>query len=222
MIAKTSATEPFGTVRPLRTAVGPVVPDGTVNFEAVANTDPGAPLGREPQIAELPRLIKHNRVAGTVRLTAAVYYTSAQRYQSAQAALADFAPFWEFVTGPLNVGAFTATALDGTFGPEQTFAKAPARANVSWAEGHRFFGEVGIDGHSGEPTVRLREEDGVVLFTKVSSRAWWTGRSRRRGNRRGARSLREGEGHRPRRFRCPQSGLACSPSRGSTRRSPPP
>ena len=45
--------------------LGLVVPDGTANFEAVAQGDPGAPLGRELQIAELLRFIKHRRITGT-------------------------------------------------------------------------------------------------------------------------------------------------------------
>jgi alkaline phosphatase D len=40
-------------------------------------------------------------------------------------------------------------------------------SNVSPAGGYQFFGEVDIDGHSGELTVRLREQDGTVLFTRV-------------------------------------------------------
>jgi alkaline phosphatase D len=47
------------------------------------------------------------------------------------------------------------------------FVKAPATANVSPAGGYQFFGEVDIDGGSGELTVRLREQDGTVLFTQV-------------------------------------------------------
>ncbi|MDF9811390.1 alkaline phosphatase D family protein [Streptomyces sp. SPB162] len=150
--------------------LGLVVPDtteGRQNIEAVAQGDPGAPLGRELQIAELLRFVKHRRITGTVWLTADVHHTSAQHYQPSRAAFTDFAPFWEFVSGPLNAGAFPASALDGTFGPERVFVKAPERANVSPAEGYQFFGQVDIDGHSGELTVRLREQDGTVLFTKV-------------------------------------------------------
>ncbi len=71
------------------------------------------------------------------------------------------------MSGPLNAGAFPASSLDGTFGPERVFVKAPTTANVSPADGYQFFGEVDIDGDSGELTVRLREQDGTVLFTKV-------------------------------------------------------
>ncbi|MFJ4848246.1 MULTISPECIES: alkaline phosphatase D family protein [unclassified Streptomyces] len=150
--------------------IGLVVPDSTEglpNIEAVAQGDPGAPLGRELQIAELLRFVKHRRITGTVWLTADVHHTSAQHYQPSRAAFADFEPFWEFVSGPLNAGAFPASALDGTFGPERVFVKAPTAANVSPAEGYQFFGQVDIDGHSGDLTVRLREQDGSVLFTKV-------------------------------------------------------
>ncbi|WJY42272.1 alkaline phosphatase D family protein [Streptomyces sp. P9-2B-2] len=147
--------------------LGLVVPDGKTNFEAVAQGDPGAPLGRELQLAELLRHIKHDRVTGTVWLTTDVHYTAAQHYAPERAAFKDFEPFWEFVSGPLNAGGFQALKLDGTFGPEQPFIKAPDRANTSPAESPQYFGEVDIDGGSGELTVRLRQEGGQVLFSKV-------------------------------------------------------
>lgn len=147
--------------------LGLVVPDGAANFEAVAQGDPGAPLGRELQIAELLRFIKHRRITGTVWLTADVHYTSAQHYEPSRAAFTDFEPFWEFVSGPLHAGAFPALKLDGTFGPRQVFVKAPERANVPPSEGFQFYGEADIDGDSGELTVRLREEGGAVLFSQV-------------------------------------------------------
>ncbi|MFG2222404.1 alkaline phosphatase D family protein [Streptomyces sp. NPDC048644] len=147
--------------------LGLVVPDGKENVEAVAQGDPGAPLGRELQLAELLRHIKHARVTGTVWLTTDVHYTSAQHYAPERAAFKDFAPFWEFVSGPLNAGGFPAVKLDGTFGPDQPFVKAPDRANTSPDESPQYFGEIDIDGGSGELTVRLRQEGGKVLFSKV-------------------------------------------------------
>ncbi|AXK33777.1 alkaline phosphatase [Streptomyces armeniacus] len=147
--------------------LGLTVPDGDTDFEAVAQGDPGAPLGRELQIAELLRHIKHRGVTGTVWLTTDVHYTSAQHYEPSRAAFRDFAPFWEFVSGPLNAGGFPALKLDGTFGPWQAFVKAPESANVPPSAGGQFFGQVDIDGASGELTVRLREEGGAVLFTKT-------------------------------------------------------
>lgn len=150
--------------------IGLIVPDtteGRPHVEAVAQGDPGAPLGRELQIAELLRFVKHRRITGTVWLTADVHHTSAQHYQPSRAAFGDFEPFWEFVSGPLNAGAFPASELDATFGPERVWVKAPTASNVSPAGGYQFFGEVDIDGGSGELTVRLREMDGSVLFTKT-------------------------------------------------------
>ncbi|MFF4952019.1 alkaline phosphatase D family protein [Streptomyces chattanoogensis] len=147
--------------------LGLVVPDGKKDFEAVAQGDPGAPLGRELQLAELLRHIKHRRITGTVWLTTDVHYTSAQHYAPERAAFKDFEPFWEFVSGPLNAGGFQALKLDGTFGPAQPFIKAPDRANTSPAESPQNFGEIDIDGGSGELTVRLRQEGGEVLFSKV-------------------------------------------------------
>ncbi|MYT75659.1 MULTISPECIES: alkaline phosphatase D family protein [unclassified Streptomyces] len=147
--------------------LGLVVTDGATNFEAVAQGDPGAPLGRELQIAELLRHIKHHRITGTLWLTADVHYTSAQHYEPSNAAFQDFEPFWEFVSGPLAAGGFQATKLDGTFGPRQVFIKAPSRANTSPMETPPYFGEVEIDGGSGELTVRLRQEGGDVLFAQT-------------------------------------------------------
>ncbi|MFF7178786.1 alkaline phosphatase D family protein [Streptomyces sp. NPDC008121] len=147
--------------------LGLVVPDGATDIEAIAQGDPGAPLGRELQIAELLRFVKHRRITGTLWLTADVHYTSAQHYAPERAAFQDFAPFWEFVSGPLAAGGFPANRLDPTFGPERVFVQAPERANVSPMESPQYFGEVDIDGHSGELTVRLRAEGGTVLFAKV-------------------------------------------------------
>lgn len=151
--------------------LGLVVPDGTTDFEAVAQGDPGAPLGRELQIAELLRFIKHRRITGTVWLTADVHYTSAQHYAPERAAFKDFAPFWEFVSGPLAAGGFPANALDDTFGPDRVFVRAPDRANVSPMESPQYFGEVEIDGDSAELTVRLRAEGEPCCSPRCSGRA---------------------------------------------------
>jgi alkaline phosphatase D len=149
--------------------LGLVVPDGA-NFEAAAQGDGGLPLGREREIAEVLAHIKHRRVTGTVWLTADVHYTAANFYDPAKATFQDFNPFWEFVSGPLNAGAFGPNALDGTFGPQVRFQKTPPAANTSPADGFQFFGEVAIDGHTGALTVRLRDLDGAVLFTVEGGR----------------------------------------------------
>jgi alkaline phosphatase D len=78
----------------------------------------------------------------------------------------DFTPFWEFVSGPLNAGAFGPNTLDGTFGPRAEFVAAPPHPNASPAEGFQFFGQVSIDGPTGVMTVRLRDLDGRVLWSR--------------------------------------------------------
>jgi len=146
--------------------IGLIVPDGPVDVEAIANRDPGAPLGRELEIAHLLHTLHRRRVDNVVWLTADVHYTAAHRYDPARAAFSDFTPFWEFVSGPLHAGGFGPNALDATFGPEAVFVAAPPRANTSPAEGYQYFGQVDVDGRSGELTVRLRDLDGRTLFRK--------------------------------------------------------
>jgi phosphodiesterase/alkaline phosphatase D-like protein len=104
-------------------------------------------------------------IGGIVLLTADVHYTSAHHYDPARAAVADFTPFWEFVFGPLNAGAFGPNALDATFGPQVVFQAAPPAPNTSPADGFQFFGHVAIDGDTRVMTVSLRDLDGAVLFS---------------------------------------------------------
>ena len=146
--------------------VGLVVPDGTSAIEGIAQGEAGAPLGRELEVADLLRFISRRRITGTVWLTADVHYTAAHHYSPDRAVFQDFAPFWEFVSGPLNAGGFGPNALDPTFGPEAVFVAAPPRPNTSPAEGYQFFGQVQIDGSTREMTVNLRDLDGVVLHTQ--------------------------------------------------------
>lgn len=146
--------------------IGLIVPDGTAQ-EGAAQGDDGVPLGREREIADLLSYAKRHRVRNMVWLTADVHYTAAHYYDPGKAAFSDFDPFWEFVSGPLNAGGFGPNALDGTFGPQPAFVKAPPRANTSPAEGYQFFGEVEIDAYGGTLTVRLRDIDGGVLYTKA-------------------------------------------------------
>ncbi|WP_416422454.1 alkaline phosphatase D family protein [Pseudomonas sp. App30] len=151
--------------------IGLGVPDGEVSpgvgrWEAIANNDPGAPKGRELEMAELLAFLRDNKVRNHVWLTADVHYCAAHHYHPDRAAFQDFEPFWEFVAGPLNAGAFGPNALDKTFGPEVVFQKAPPAQNSSPLAGFQFFGEVGIEGQSGELTVTLRDLDGVAVFAQ--------------------------------------------------------
>ena len=145
--------------------LGLVVPDGPGAQEGVAQGDNGAPLGRELEFAQVLRSAHRHGVKGIVFLTADVHYTAAQHYDPARAAIQDFTPFWEFVSGPAHAGAFGPNALDGTFGPRTAFVHAPPVANASPAEGYQHFGEVEIDGHTGAMTVNLRDRDGVSLWS---------------------------------------------------------
>jgi alkaline phosphatase D len=148
--------------------LGVLVPDGPL-WEAVANGDNGAPLGRELEIAELLRSIKRRRVTGVVWLTADIHYTAAHLYDPAKARFTDFDPFWEFVSGPLNSGTFGPGKLDDTFGPRVMFAKAPppGQSNLPPSAGMQFFGDVQISGKSRELTVTLRDMTGAALFSKT-------------------------------------------------------
>jgi alkaline phosphatase D len=147
--------------------LGLVIPDGATDYEAVAQADPGVPLGRELQIAELLRFVKRRRITGTVWLTSDIHYTCAHRYTPERAAFSDFAPFWEFASGPVHAGGYPAWELDGTFGPVEHYAHAAPRANTPPTEGGQHFGQVDIDGATGDLTVRLREAGGTVLHTRT-------------------------------------------------------
>ena len=154
--------------------IGLHVPDGTNTkgealWEAVANGDNGAALGRELEMAELLRSIKRRRVTGVVWLTADVHYTAAHYYDPAKARFNDFDPFWEFVSGPLNSGTFGPAKLDATFGPQVVFSKAPppGQANLPPSAGLQFFGDVQISAKTRELTVTLRDMAGAALFVKT-------------------------------------------------------
>ena len=148
--------------------LGIVVTDttqGQPNFEAVSQGDPGAPLGREIQIAEILSFIKHQRIRNVVWLTTDVHYTAALYFDPDKAADQDFDPFWQFVSGPLHAGGFGPNALDGTFGPQQMFVKAPPVADASPATEFQFFGQVSIAAANQVMTVRLRDNAGTVLWS---------------------------------------------------------
>ena len=145
--------------------IGLVVGDGPVDVEAVAQGDAGVPLGRERQLAWILREIHRREIRNTLWVTADVHYTAAHRYDPKDAAFTDFAPFWEFVSGPMHAGAFGPNRLDPTFGPTQVFAATPPRSNASPLEGSQFFGEVNVDGDSRELTVDLRDLTGASLWS---------------------------------------------------------
>lgn len=137
--------------------------------EAVAQGDHGTAKGRELEIADLLRHIRDRRIRNVVWLTADVHYTAAHRYDPNRASFQEFAPFWEFVSGPLNSGTFGPGDLDRTFGPEAVFVKAPAPdqpQSLPPSAGLQFFGQADIDGRTEAMTVRLKDLDGATLFTQ--------------------------------------------------------
>jgi alkaline phosphatase D len=144
--------------------LGLVVPDGAAQ-ESLSNGDPGAPLGRELELAQVLRGFRDHGVRNVVWITADVHYCAAHHYDPSRAAFTDFDPFWEIVAGPINAGAFGPNALDGTFGPRVEFQKVADYPNQSPRTGNQFFGHVAIDG-AGELTVSLRNARGSVLWRK--------------------------------------------------------
>jgi alkaline phosphatase D len=145
---------------------GLVVMDGPL-FEAVANRDDGAPLGRELEIADLLRFIRDRRIRNVVFITGDVHYCAAHHYDPARAAFHDFHPFWEFVAGPAHAGTFGPAPLDRTFGPEVRFLGIPKgmKPNRPPSDGLQFFGTLKIDARKRSLTARLHNVAGETLFS---------------------------------------------------------
>ena len=137
--------------------------------EAFAQGDNGPPRGRELEFADLLSFIHRNKIKNVVWLTADIHYTAAHRYDPARRASRTSTPFWEFVSGPLNAGTFGPNELDGTFGPEVVFQKAPGdgKQNLPPSAGYQFFGQVDIDGESEAMTVTLKDLTGASLFAQT-------------------------------------------------------
>jgi alkaline phosphatase D len=144
--------------------LGVVVRDGREAFEAVANGEPGAPLGRELEIARVLKFIHDRRIRNVVWLTADVHYCAAHYYSPGRAGFTGFDPFWEFVAGPLHAGAFGPNALDATFGPEVKFLGIPAgmKPNRPPSEPYQFFGSGRIDRRTQTLTMRLHNVNGEI------------------------------------------------------------
>jgi alkaline phosphatase D len=146
--------------------IGLVVRDGPEHFEAIANGDPGVPLGRELVIADLLRFIRDRRVRNTVWLTGDVHYAAAHHYDPARARFTEFAPFWEFVAGPIHAGTFGPNPLDATFGPEVKFHAVPdgMKPNRPPSAGLQFFGTARVEARTQTMTVRLHDLSGRTLY----------------------------------------------------------
>ncbi|MGJ7512469.1 alkaline phosphatase D family protein [Variovorax sp. GT1P44] len=152
--------------------IGLCVPDGKDGngrdmWEAIANNEPNQPLGREIEIARLLGEIKRAAVRNVVWLTADVHYTAAHYYDPVKAKFSDFAPFWEFVSGPLNAGSFGPNLPDPTFGLQVVYQKAPEVQNTAPTAGLQFFGQVDIDARTRAMTVALKDLAGATLYSKT-------------------------------------------------------
>lgn len=136
--------------------------------EAIAQGMDGPPRGRELEVADLLSFIKRSGIRNTVWVTSDVHYTAAHYYDPNKAAFQDFEPFWEFVSGPIHAGTFSPNDLDGTFGPQLMYVKAPTKEqgqNLSPASGLQFFGHVAIEGATGVMTVTLKDIDDRSLWS---------------------------------------------------------
>jgi alkaline phosphatase D len=147
--------------------LGMVVRDGSEHYEAVSNGDPGPPLGRELEIAELLGVLRAERVRNVVWITGDVHHATAHHYHPDRARFRDFDPFWELVAGPLHAGTYGPTPLDPTFGPERRFLGIPEdmKPNRPPSEGLQFFGTLEIDPASRVLTARLYDVSGRALYS---------------------------------------------------------
>jgi alkaline phosphatase D len=145
--------------------LGLVVADGPERYEAVAQGEPGLPLGRELEIADLLSFLKRERVRNVVWITGDVHYAAAHHYDPARARFKDFDPFWEFVAGPLHAGTFGPSTTDGSFGLEVRFLGIPEgmKPNRPPSEGLQFFGKIRVAGDV--LTASLHDLSGKTLFS---------------------------------------------------------
>lgn len=135
-------------------------------MEAWANEDNGPPLGRELELADLLSFIKRNNIQNVIWTAADVHYAAAIHHDPGRAAFTDFAPFWQFIAGPIHAGTYGMAGLDLTFGPQVRF-KASAdglEPNRPPTDGLQFFGHVAVDGPSQVMTVRLVNVNGEELY----------------------------------------------------------
>lgn len=148
-----------------------IVTGGETDRDSWGQNDP-AILGRELQLRELLRFIKDERIKNVVSVTADVHFAAAIFADPANAAFKDFNPFWEFVVGPINSGAFGPGDLDPSFGPEYKFVRGPATLGLPQnlpptRTDLQFFGLAEVDGASAELTMQIRDITGKLVYEKV-------------------------------------------------------
>ncbi|MBL0937789.1 MAG: alkaline phosphatase D family protein [Gemmatimonadaceae bacterium] len=148
--------------------IGLVVPDrmrnGERNFEAIANAEGGAPLGRELEVAQLLRELQQASVQNVVWITADVHYAAAHHYAPERAQFTQFDAFWEFVAGPMHSGTFGPNALDATFGPEVRFASTAPKPNRPPSDDLQFYGTLDVDARTRALTAGIWDVTGKRLW----------------------------------------------------------
>lgn len=137
-----------------------------LRHDAWANKYAGPPRGREIELAGLLRSLKLRRVRNVVFVTADVHYSAAIRYDPRLAAVGDFDPFWEFVSGPLQASTYGPNPVDPTFGPEVVYRSPSSGKHLrSPLDGGQYFGTMKIDGRSGAMRVSLWDLHGRELHS---------------------------------------------------------
>lgn len=150
---------------PLGLVVNDRIREGVRNYEAVANAEHGAPLGREHDIARLLHTMQTAKVRNVVWITADVHYCAAHHYAPERAAFTHFDAFWEFVAGPMHAGTFGPNTLDGTFGPEVRFASAAPTPNAPPSDNLQFYGTLDVDPRTRALTASLWDVTGKRLWS---------------------------------------------------------
>jgi alkaline phosphatase D len=145
--------------------LGLVVTDGPSAQEGWANgaSAGGAARGRELELAETLAELQRRSVKDALWVTADVHYSAAHHYDPARGSGTSFTPFWELVAGPINAGAFGASELDPTFGPEVKWQKAigGGAMGAPW-DGYATFGTVEVT------------RDGAVCKHHGVEGEWWS------------------------------------------------
>jgi alkaline phosphatase D len=140
---------------------------GPRTYEAVANGDPGAPSGRELELARLLGRLKAAQVRNVVWVTADVHYCAAHHYAPDRARFTGFDPFWEIVAGPMHAGTFGPNTLDATFGPEVRFQSIAPKPNRPPSDNLQFYGTLDIDPATRALTAGLWDVTGTRLWSTV-------------------------------------------------------
>ena len=116
-------------------------------IEGWANGAAGPPVGREVELAAVLAELHARAVPNVVWITADVHYAAAHHFAPERAASGlAFAPFWEFVAGPIHAGTFGPSPLDTTLGAEVKFQWAPpeGKANLAPWDGLQSFGTLDV------------------------------------------------------------------------------